>query len=59
MPQVGVLHGGVKYIKHGFGCAVHLKGGEVDFDSLHSPKIGQIPDQIVVEHWNGKRDIPM
>ncbi|WP_228896523.1 hypothetical protein [Acidovorax sp. Leaf73] len=32
VPQTGVLAGGVKYFKHGFGCAVHLKGGSVDFD---------------------------
>ena len=32
VPQTGVLLGGVKYFKHGFGCAVRLKGGSVDFD---------------------------
>jgi hypothetical protein len=30
--QTGVLPGGVKYFKHGYGCAVHLKRGLVDFD---------------------------
>ncbi|MCY4747319.1 hypothetical protein NYO99_20270 [Pelomonas sp. UHG3] len=32
IPQTGVLPGGVKYFKHGYGCAVHLKSGTVDFD---------------------------
>ena len=32
IPQTGVLPGGVKYFKHGYGCSVHLKGGAVDFD---------------------------
>ncbi len=32
IPQTGVLSGGVKYFKHGYGCAVHLRGGTVDFD---------------------------
>jgi hypothetical protein len=32
IPQVGVLEGGVKYFKHGYGCAVHLQSGPVDFD---------------------------
>ena len=32
MPQTGVLPGGVKYFKHGYGCAVHLHSGLVDFD---------------------------
>nr|WP_305009462.1 MULTISPECIES: hypothetical protein [Providencia] len=32
LPIKGVLNGGVKYFKHGYGCAVHLKSGVVDFD---------------------------
>ena len=32
LPQVGVLEGDVKYFKHGYGCAVHLPSGVVDFD---------------------------
>jgi hypothetical protein len=32
IPQTGVLPGGVRYFKHGYGCNVHLKGGPVDFD---------------------------
>jgi hypothetical protein len=32
IPQIGVLPGGIKYFKHGYGCAVHLDSGEVDFD---------------------------
>lgn len=32
LPQTGILPGGVKYYKHGYGCAVHLKDGTVDFD---------------------------
>ena len=30
--QRGELSGGIKYFKHGYGCAVHLKSGAVDFD---------------------------
>jgi hypothetical protein len=26
------LNGGIRYYKHGFGCAVHLPDGGVDFD---------------------------
>lgn len=32
IPQIGVLPGGIKYFKHGYGCAVHLDSGVVDFD---------------------------
>ena len=32
IPQIGVLPGGIKYFKHGYGCAVHLDSGGVDFD---------------------------
>ena len=32
IPQQGELSGGVKYFKHGYGCAVHLPSGTVDFD---------------------------
>lgn len=32
IPQTGILLGGVKYFKHGYGCAVHLQNGGVDFD---------------------------
>jgi len=32
IPQTGLLPGKVKYFKHGYGCAVHLDGGPVDFD---------------------------
>ncbi|WP_095100872.1 hypothetical protein [Pseudomonas sp. Irchel 3A5] len=32
IPQRGELSGGVKYFKHGYGCAVHLPSGTVDFD---------------------------
>lgn len=32
VPQTGILPGGVKYYKHGYGCAVHLNDGTVDFD---------------------------
>jgi hypothetical protein len=30
--QRGYLLGGAKYFKHGFGCAVHLPTGVIDFD---------------------------
>ena len=32
IPQTGLLPGGVKYFKHGYGVAVHLEDGAVDFD---------------------------
>lgn len=32
IPARGVLDGGVSYFKHGYGCAVRLPGGVVDFD---------------------------
>lgn len=32
IPQLGVLPGGVKYAKHGYGCRVDLEAGPVDFD---------------------------
>jgi hypothetical protein len=30
--QRGELKNGIKYFKHGYGCAVHLSSGPVDFD---------------------------
>ena len=39
IPQTGVLLGAVKYRKHGFGCAVHLTSGVVDFDFGHKGEI--------------------
>jgi hypothetical protein len=30
--QIGELAGGVRYFKHGYGCAVQLPSGSVDFD---------------------------
>ena len=32
IPQRGELQGGVRYFKHGYGCAVNLPSGKVDFD---------------------------
>jgi len=32
MPHTGLLHGEISYRKHGYGCAVYLKTGVVDFD---------------------------
>lgn len=32
IPQRGQLAGGVSYFKHGYGCAVFLPSGKVDFD---------------------------
>jgi hypothetical protein len=32
IPQRGELEGGVRYFKHGYGCAVSLPTGSVDFD---------------------------
>ena len=32
IPQRGEVAGGVAYVKHGYGCVVHLSQGSVDFD---------------------------
>lgn len=32
IPQKGTLSSGITYYKHGYGCAVHLPSGIVDFD---------------------------
>lgn len=32
VPQRGELQGGITYFKHGYGCAVKLPAGTVDFD---------------------------
>lgn len=32
IPARGTLEGGVPYFKHGYGCAVRLPSGSVDFD---------------------------
>ena len=32
VPQRGNLNGGISYFKHGYGCAVDLPSGRVDFD---------------------------
>ena len=32
IPQRGELDGGIPYFKHGYGCAVRLPAGSVDFD---------------------------
>jgi hypothetical protein len=32
IPQRGELEGGIPYFKHGYGCAVRLPSGSVDFD---------------------------
>jgi hypothetical protein len=32
IPKRGELEGGVRYFKHGYGCAVSLPTGTVDFD---------------------------
>jgi len=32
IPDHGELEGGIRYFKHGFGCAVHFPKGAVDFD---------------------------
>lgn len=32
IPHRGTLKDGVHYFKHGYGCAVHLPDGTVDFD---------------------------
>lgn len=32
IPHRGGLQGGVRYFKHGYGCAVNLPSGKVDFD---------------------------
>lgn len=32
IPQQGELTGGIRYFKHGYGCAVHLPTATVSFD---------------------------
>ena len=32
LPSTGVLEGGVRYRKHGYGCEVFLPGTPIDFD---------------------------
>lgn len=32
IPQKGLLPGRIRYMKHGYGCAVHFREGAVDFD---------------------------
>jgi len=32
IPQHGELEGGIRYFKHGYGCAISLPTGAVDFD---------------------------
>ncbi|ROM79037.1 hypothetical protein BK654_06595 [Pseudomonas brassicacearum] len=40
IPQHGELEGGVRYFKHGYGCAVRLPTGTVDFDFGAHGEIG-------------------
>ena len=40
IPQRGELEGAVRYFKHGYGCAVHLPTGTVDFDFGAQGEIG-------------------
>lgn len=40
IPQRGELEGGVRYFKHGYGCAVSLPTGTVDFDFGDHGEIG-------------------
>lgn len=40
IPQRGELEGGVRYFKHGYGCAVSLPNGTVDFDFGAQGEIG-------------------
>jgi hypothetical protein len=40
IPACGELEGGIHYFKHGFGCAVSLSTGEVDFDFGEQGEIG-------------------
>ncbi|WP_431480845.1 DUF6896 domain-containing protein [Pseudomonas thivervalensis] len=40
IPQHGELEGGIRYFKHGYGCAVSLPTGTVDFDFGAHGEIG-------------------
>ncbi|WP_338525238.1 hypothetical protein NUH87_06240 [Pseudomonas batumici] len=40
IPNRGVLEGGIHYYKHGYGCAVSLSTGKVDFDFGRHGEIG-------------------
>jgi hypothetical protein len=43
------LPGNVKYFKHGYGCAVHLKSGLVDFDFGKNGEINGFDDWRLAE----------
>ncbi|WP_338524256.1 hypothetical protein NUH87_00730 [Pseudomonas batumici] len=47
IPDHGELEGGIRYFKHGFGCAVHFPTGAVDFDfgdhgEIHGYNVGRL-----------------
>jgi hypothetical protein len=44
--HTGALRRGIKYFKHGSGCAVHLPGGTVDFD------FGEQGEIIWIDAWH-------
>lgn len=54
IPQRGQLAGGVNYFKHGYGCAVFLPGGKVDFDFGAEGQINGF-DLWRLTHFAGKR----
>lgn len=42
IPQQGELTGGIRYFKHGYGCAVHLPTATVSFDFGEQGEIGGV-----------------
>jgi hypothetical protein len=40
IPEIGELDGGIRYFKHGYGCAVNLATGKIDFDFGRQGEIG-------------------
>jgi len=42
IPEQGELTGGIGYVKHGYGCAVHLPTATVSFDFGEQGEIGGV-----------------
>lgn len=53
IPGTGVLESGAGYLKHGFGCAVELKSGKVDFDFGANGEIDGFDLWRLVQFANG------
>lgn len=56
IPFRGKLEGGIEYLKHGVGCLVFLKAGEVDFDFGEHGEIGGINTWWLSNFAKGRLD---